>query len=114
MKRLLQQEEVSEDLSGATRASVLDTLMDSVSYLLERQGTSNVDKEKAALVKSVASRLASQQWLSSQNSAGVEDALVWRFLCAQSNGLALPKTVAEWLARCAKTAPFQEATQLLL
>ena len=99
-KRLLQTEETSEDLSGAMRASVLDTLMDSVSLLLERRGTTGVDKDKAALVKSVASRLANQTWISSQSSFGVEDVLVWRFLFIHGKGATMPKTVNEWLARC--------------
>jgi len=112
-KRLLQTEETSEDLSGAMRASVLDTLMDSVSLLLERQGTTGVDKEKAALVKSVASRLANQTWISSQSSFGVEDVLVWRFLFIHGKGATMPKTVNEWLARCAADTSFHEAIALL-
>ena len=95
------------------RASILDTLMDSVSLLLERQGTTGVDKEKAALVKSVASRLANQTWISSQSSFGVEDVIVWRFLFIHGKGATMPKTVNEWLARCAADTSFHEAIELL-
>ena len=113
VKRLLESGETCEDLSGAAAASVSDALMDSVSNLLERQGSANVEKEKTALVKSVAGRLSTQPWISSHKSLGVEDVLVWRSLNVRGKVPAMPKTVTDWLARCTGDPLFREAADLL-
>jgi len=109
-KRLLEADKTSEDLSGATKSSLNDALLDSISDILERRGSA--EKEKAALLKSLASRLSAQRWISSQNGLGVEDILAWRALHVGGKSLTMPKTVAEWAERCSSDPAFKEAIDL--
>lgn len=111
-KRLLEADTSSEDLSGALKSSITDALLDSISNILERQGSINVEKEKAALVKSLASRLSTQTWISSQNCLGVDDILAWRALYVKGKSSPLPTTVAEWEERCSTNPLFREAIDL--
>lgn len=115
-KRLLEVESISEDLSGALKASAADAFLDSISIIIERQDGAGVDKEKATLVKALASRLSSHphpQWISSQECLGIDDILAWRVLFGIKAPANLPKTVADWMDRCKADPIFQEAIDLL-
>ena len=74
---------------------------------------SRVEKEKVALVKSLANRLSAQSWVSNQHCLGVEDVLAWRALYVKGKAPSLPKTVADWFDKCSKDPMFQEAIDLM-
>jgi len=106
-----------EELGGATRATESDLILDLVSSLMAKEergdgGSSSNDKEKAALVKVLASRLCAQAWIADGEEPGVEDAVVWSHLARGKNST-YPAAVTSWLKKCNQNSMFREAQTLL-
>lgn len=94
--------------SGVATATDVDSLLDLASQYATGSG-----KDRAAILRTIVTRLAGNQWLLGGSSFSLADIVMWSVISQSGKSINVPPVITAWLNACSSQPDFKLASGVL-